>query len=658
MSSLEPPVPAATADEFATTGDHSGSRASMPTVAAASKRWQSWRRVVGLLLLGLTVFLWTASNFLASTIFADDTYSKPFFVTYVNTSFFIVPLIPILVRQAYREPQALWQYWASGRQRVRAQYVPLRADGSADDSVHADSPRSPRSRWRRQSMSASEELLLGDSLNNSSHASDPKETPPTHDTTSSSQLTLPATARLSLEFCLLWFLANYFVAACLKYTTVASSTILTSTSSVFTLLFGSLSGVERFTLRKLLAVCASLTGIILISSVDLSGQNTDDEHRGDFPEKTLREVAIGDALALLSAVLYGIYAVFLKRRIADESRVNMPLFFGLVGLFNVLLLWPGFIILHLTGAETFEVPPSKWVTTVIMCNSTASLISDLAWAYAVLLTSPIVVTVGLSMTIPLSLIGQTLLNSQTASPLYWVGAAVVVLSFIFVNQEEKGEEVGRVPEGGDAELAEEVGGEPQVADADEEDATRRMDQSSRGEEEVVDEYTFTGQKPSAASTAVPHPEATEPTSKGEDKEAKQWYLQKLLRVGTAAREARGAEAAAAAKEAEAEAARETEAEAEASLLNQRGREEFADWGRGRTFRVPGDTMRGARELYERNLARAANGAMDAEAETQAEEDGQKTPKAAGQPDRLEMLWPDVYEGEYDYGRSLMRERAT
>lgn len=57
-----------------------------------------------------------------------------------------------------------------------------------------------------------------------------------------------------------------------------------------------------------------------------------------------------------------------------------------------------------------------------------------------LLTSPIVVTVGLSMTIPLSLIGQVVLNDQKASPLYWVGAVAVVVSFVFVNEEEKKEE--------------------------------------------------------------------------------------------------------------------------------------------------------------------------------------------------------------------------
>lgn len=76
-------------------------------------------------------------------------------------------------------------------------------------------------------------------------------------------------------------------------------------------------------------------------------------------------------------------------------------------------------------------------------NSISSLLSDIAWAYAVLLTSPIVVTVGLSTTIPLSLIGQLLINNQTSPAIYWLGACVVVLSFVFVNHEEAQDEAAQ-----------------------------------------------------------------------------------------------------------------------------------------------------------------------------------------------------------------------
>lgn len=46
------------------------------------------------------------------------------------------------------------------------------------------------------------------------------------------------------------------------------------------------------------------------------------------------------------------------------------------------------------------------------------------------------------MTIPLSLVGQIVLNGQRASALYWVGAVAVVASFVFVSEEEKEEEEG------------------------------------------------------------------------------------------------------------------------------------------------------------------------------------------------------------------------
>lgn len=69
----------------------------------------------------------------------------------------------------------------------------------------------------------------------------------------------------------------------------------------------------------------------------------------------------------------------------------------------------------------------------------------MAWAYAMLLTTPLVVTVGLSLTIPLSLIGEMIQYEQYSSWIYWIGAGVVFLSFLFItheSQEEAGKEQG------------------------------------------------------------------------------------------------------------------------------------------------------------------------------------------------------------------------
>jgi solute carrier family 35 protein F5 len=260
----------------------------------------------------------------------------------------------------------------------------------------------------------------------------------TETTPSNEKLSFKDTAVLSFEFCMLWFLANYFSSACLEHTSVASVTILTSTSSVWTLIFCSLFGIERFSTAKIMGVAASLAGVILISTVDLAEQA--DENRGSFPHKSSTQIALGDAMALLSAVIYGLYVTVMKRKVPNEDKVDMQMFFGLVGVFNVVLLWPLFFILHWTGIEPFELPPSSTIWGIIIFNAVSSFISDISWALALLMTTPLVVTVGLSLTIPLSLIGEILQYQQYSSFTYWVGAAVVFVSFIVVSRESHDEE--------------------------------------------------------------------------------------------------------------------------------------------------------------------------------------------------------------------------
>ncbi|KAI6383654.1 hypothetical protein MCOR25_000104 [Pyricularia grisea] len=374
------------------------------------------RRTLGIMLLSVTVLLWTVSNFLASYIFSDNTYSKPFFVVYCNSSIFAMSLIPMLIKYVQKNGidglrNAAVELWREqkrcglgvGSRGGPPKQIGGEADGGEDE----------------------ERLLVDDepSLESFEGEMEARE----------ERLDFRGTAWLSLEFSMLWFVANYFASACLEYTSVGSVTILTSTSSVWTLIFCAAMGVEGFSMRKLGGVLASLAGVVLISTVDLSGRS--DEDRGNFPHKSQLEIAIGDSMAFVSAIIYGLYVTVMKRRVGNEDRVNMPLFFGLVGLLNLLLLWPVFIFLHFTGIETFQLPPSGKVWTIIIANSLSSFMSDMSWAYAMLLTTPLVVTVGLSLTIPLSLIGEMIQYQQFSSWIYWVGAAIVLLSFVFINHE-------------------------------------------------------------------------------------------------------------------------------------------------------------------------------------------------------------------------------
>lgn len=149
---------------------------------------------------------------------------------------------------------------------------------------------------------------------------------------------------------------------------------------------------------------------------------------------------------------------------AEPLQLNMPLFFGLVGFFNAVFLFPLFFILSWTGMEPFQLPPSRRIWTILLCNAVSSLLSDICWAYAMVLTSPLIVTVGLSLTIPLSLVGQMVLQGKFEGLVYWLGAIIVVSSFVFVDSEEMKDQ----PEASIPVFEDEDEGGPSVAEAGDE----------------------------------------------------------------------------------------------------------------------------------------------------------------------------------------------
>lgn len=130
------------------------------------------------------------------------------------------------------------------------------------------------------------------------------------------------------------------------------------------MIIGVFAKIEVFTITKSAGVLASLIGTTLTSGVDIFGDVN--QHRGLFPHKSQQQVFIGDALALASAILYGFYTSLMKKRVRDETRLNMPLFLGFVGLLCMIVLMPGFLILHYTGIELFDLPPTPRVLKIVL----------------------------------------------------------------------------------------------------------------------------------------------------------------------------------------------------------------------------------------------------------------------------------------------------
>ena len=129
------------------------------------------------------------------TIFAGNEYSKPYFVTYTNTAFFIIPLVPMLLKHIYDDRERLSTYSLSNLkirellQRRVGKYKLLRDHEVSDDEyARSKSGREP-------SESPAAELLLGDEMRDSQELNKSSE---------EEGLTLGETVKLSFEFCLLW----------------------------------------------------------------------------------------------------------------------------------------------------------------------------------------------------------------------------------------------------------------------------------------------------------------------------------------------------------------------------------------------------------------------------------------------------------------------
>ncbi|KAG8540579.1 hypothetical protein GDO81_019012 [Engystomops pustulosus] len=395
------------------------------------------RLVLGILVLLLVDIIWVASSELTCYIFQE--YNKPFFSTFAKTSMFVLYLLGFVVWRPWR------QQWTGRLQRRSSTlfvdacaaeragnhslseplYVPVKFHDLQNEKIlnasnNKTATKKPRVRFSnlmevRQLPSSQ---ALDAKLSRMSHPvareSDPEPR-------AGGKFTICQVAKISFFFCFVWFLANYSYQEALSETQAAIVNIISSTSGLFTLILASIfpsNSGDRFTLSKFLAVVLSIGGVVLVS---LSGSDTSRD-----------KDTIGSLWSLLGALLYAVYIVMIKRKVDREEKLDIPMFFGFVGLFNLLLLWPGFFLLHYTEYEAFEAP-SRLVWIYLVVNGlVGTVLSEFLWLWGCFLTSSLVGSLALSLTIPLSIIADICLQKVHFSWVFFAGALPVFVSFFVV----------------------------------------------------------------------------------------------------------------------------------------------------------------------------------------------------------------------------------
>jgi len=420
---------------------------------------------LGIVFIILVSVIWSAASILVQYLFQETDFNSPFLLTYIGTSLFVI-FIPM---------RLIWER----RNRWRASICSIlkgQTSSSYIDYSNIDDDKIIPWKAAADELNRSRDVLQEletwqheDSTFNSEDKSsqnctdmmlENEQVPLAPDiyipTREHMLLSHMHHIKMAMKIAPLWFFSNYFYNLSLAYTTITSSTVLSSTGSVFTFIFAVTWGDESFSKNKFIGVALAFTGSLITSlddtfaTPDPTDKSTNDADRPFY----------GDTFGLISAIGYGGYTVMLRVACPqDENNFSMQLLLGYIGLLNMLSLSP--ILFYILSQLVMQSNQNDsnlatddsnlnrnddgshaFTWFIFLCIVVKGLfdnvLSDYLWARSIVLTSATVASVGLGLTIPLALLSDVFIMDETSvlSVGSILGATLVLVGFVFTNIDE------------------------------------------------------------------------------------------------------------------------------------------------------------------------------------------------------------------------------
>jgi solute carrier family 35 protein F5 len=237
-----------------------------------------WKYRAGLCLIAAVVIIWVTSAEVTQGIFTD--YKQPFAVTYLGASLMVVYLPIAFLKDCicnYLRKRSGKNLKSVGSNEIEIQGLLIRKDSELDLSAQEEG---------KPLCKEDLEVLKQDK-----------------------ELTTRQVATYGFYIAPIWFLTEYFSNAALARTSVASTTVLSSTSGLFTLFVGALLGQDSLNITKVVAVFVSMAGVAMTTLGKTWAADDSDINSSSNGKRSL----VGDLFGLLSAMSYGLFTVLLKK---------------------------------------------------------------------------------------------------------------------------------------------------------------------------------------------------------------------------------------------------------------------------------------------------------------------------------------------------------
>ncbi|KAL5489056.1 hypothetical protein EMCRGX_G018103 [Ephydatia muelleri] len=456
-----------------------------------------WSRINKPLLGGIAVLfivdvLWVGSAGLSEYIFQNGTYPKPLFTTYFETSLFSIYLVAFIFWRPWQraccpvlcKKKLTSSLTISTSIQGSGNYVEIHSNGEEDESEALISPTDKTADVNQETGQiedgtinrASSNSLVEPTISSLSPAQfhplnicdseeeDEKEgaggavlSVPSGSTITNRKVRFKRTIEvrqalsssslstevarggdppimsvrvvviLAFVFGLMWFFANYLYQFALLYINVASVNTLSSLSSIFVFILAALpplqsAATDKFTLSKLLIIVVSIGGAVLVGLSPSNNRSQGGENK-----------YVGFIMVIAGAILYAFYLVLLKRFVPNPEMLEIPMFFGFVGLSDTIIILPCLLIWDFAGWEQFSLPPTSGLWTLLLIDGfVGTVLSELLWLWGVFLTSPLIGTLSLTLVTPLSIAYSIFVGKASISWEFFIGALVMILAFVCI----------------------------------------------------------------------------------------------------------------------------------------------------------------------------------------------------------------------------------